>query len=127
MNLFIPHCDIVLVGADTVLEDGSIISKCGTCLAAMCAKYSNIPYLVVLHTFKWTFDNKHFFRDRGSEEIKQAWPDKKNIDAANVYFERTPKEFIDTIICEKGVVNELFPCVFREEKLTSSVFDSNIN
>ena len=59
MNLFIPHCDLCLVGADTVCTDGSIISKCGTCLAAMSAKYHNVPYLVVLHTFKWTSETKH--------------------------------------------------------------------
>lgn len=46
--------DLVLVGAEGVVESGGIINKIGTCTMAICAKEMHKPVYVVAESFKFT-------------------------------------------------------------------------
>ena len=52
IGLSIPDVDAVLVGADGILSDGSIVNKAGTYLAALAALDQSIPFYVCAESFK---------------------------------------------------------------------------
>ena len=49
-----PTVDIVLVGAEAIVENGGIINKMGTFQLSLVAKALNKPFYVLAETFKFT-------------------------------------------------------------------------
>jgi ribose 1,5-bisphosphate isomerase len=81
-----PNVDLVVVGADSVMADGSVVNKIGTARIAMLSDKCSIPFYVVCETAKFsTFD---FL----GEPIKIAEP----------LFDSTPDKYISKIITERG-------------------------
>ena len=48
------QADAVLVGADALLADGTLVNKAGTYLLALAAKDQNVPFWVCAESFKCT-------------------------------------------------------------------------
>ncbi len=92
----IRETECVILGADKVLTDGSIINKVGSLVLAICAKYYDIPVLVLTDKTKYTgnsdFSNKLF----NAEEIYDCRNDLIYI--TNYYFEKLDKTYITNII-----------------------------
>ena len=91
IDLFMPEVTKVIVGADSVLADGSFINKCGTSLMAMSARYHSVPVYVCAESFKQTSDTKF--------ELEKMDPAELNLDAtgvevSNIYFERISADLI---------------------------------
>jgi translation initiation factor 2B subunit (eIF-2B alpha/beta/delta family) len=108
---FIGQADIVMVGADSILSNGSVVNKVGTYLIALAAKGCGIPVYALCQTNK--FYAKSYFGEtieleekQASEILKESIP---NVCVRNIYFENTPSELITGIITEKGILkpNEL--------------------
>ena len=97
---FLPSCDLVLVGADSIGPDGSVINKMGTYLVALAAKSLAIPLYSAGRTQKI----------RQSEEIELERMDPAEVaspiagvEIHNIYFDLTPADLITSIITEVGV------------------------
>lgn len=101
-HLGMGEIDAVLVGADTVLADGSVVNKVGTRAAALAASRADVPVYVVAA------------RGKVSPE---AEGDVECVDPATVYegaadlqvetplFDVTPADLIDAVFTEDGVLS----------------------
>ena len=104
MGLYAGKVDCVLVGADSVLADGTLINKAGTYLMALAAREAGLPFYVACETFK--------LDARGLEDLELEEGDPAELGAQgvagltvrNLYFEPTPPRLITGWITELGVV-----------------------
>ena len=97
--------DLILVGSDSILADGSIINKIGTYPLALLAYENKIPFYVATESSK--FNMKSFY---GREVKIEEKPKKeilseeiKGIKPKNIYFDITPSYLITYIISEIGI------------------------
>jgi translation initiation factor 2B subunit (eIF-2B alpha/beta/delta family) len=103
-DIFLPMCQAVVVGADSILADGSVLNKAGTALLARAAHGHGIPFYVLSETLKisahaWSGDLSLLEEHPGSEVWAEATP---GIAVRNFYFDHTPASFITQIITEQG-------------------------
>jgi len=91
INLFMPEVNKVLVGADAVLADGSIINKCGTSLMAMSARYHQVPVYVCAESFKRVDGIDYVLEQMAAEELKLDVP---GVEVFNSYFEKVAPDLI---------------------------------
>lgn len=89
--------DKALVGADSILADGSLINGATTFRLAQAAKGQNIPFYTVCETAK--FDTGHI--------AKASKPEPG--------FDKTPPELITGIITEKGTIEPSLVTAYVEE------------
>lgn len=102
MGLFVPKADVALVGADTLLANGSVVNKAGTYLLALAARDKGIPFYVCCESFKQ--------READMGELGLEWMDPKELGApllphlqcANIYFDTTPAELVSALFTEEG-------------------------
>jgi len=94
--------DALLVGADTVLPDGSVRNKVGTYPAAAVAAREGVPVFVVTATDKISPD---------AAVEREPWPGESPYDGdaplavTNPTFDVTPAECIDAIVTELGALD----------------------
>ncbi len=90
--------DSVLVGADTVLPDGSVSNKVGTRSVAIAAAHEDISVYAVAASDKVSADADARF-ERGTPDA--VYDGDAAIDVLNPTFDRTPAEFV-TVVTEDG-------------------------
>jgi translation initiation factor eIF-2B subunit delta/methylthioribose-1-phosphate isomerase len=79
--------DLLLLGADTVFKDGSLVNKIGTHAIARAAQESGVPVIVACETFKLApFDPEEPIEDT---------------------FELIPAALIDRVVTEEGAANTI--------------------
>ncbi|MFH1424431.1 MAG: S-methyl-5-thioribose-1-phosphate isomerase [archaeon] len=98
--------DLVLVGADTVTKEKSVVNKIGTSQLAIVAQKLKIPFYVATETLK--FDSSRTadeveIEERPADEIirRDQLP---NVKIRNPVFDITPAERIHRFITEDGVL-----------------------
>ncbi len=107
---FLSKCDAVVVGADSIFLDGTLINKAGTFVIAVLAKTLSIPFYVVSEVDKIIprsfVDGNIKLEEKSSDEVFNG---KRDFSIRNVYFDITPPLYISEFITEKGVFkpNEL--------------------
>lgn len=104
----------VIVGADRILSDGSVVNKIGTLTIAIIANFFKIPFYVAAPTS--TFDLKScisnvYIEHRGREEVAyiaghQILP--SNVEVLNPSFDITPPDLVDLYITERGLLKPPF-------------------
>lgn len=114
-DIFLPQCDSVVVGADSVLINGDVLNKAGTALLAWSAHGRHIPFYVLCETLKisphrWIdHDPAHQtanFSLLEEKEASEVWePDIPGITVRNFYFDRTPYRLVTHILTEQGMVD----------------------
>jgi translation initiation factor 2B subunit (eIF-2B alpha/beta/delta family) len=100
---FAAQADVALVGADSVLGDGSVVNKVGTYLLALAARDCGLPFYVCCESFKHT---RRLADDFGLEEMDPAElgaPDMPGILVRNIYFDITPARLVTAWIDENEV------------------------
>ncbi|MCX8191600.1 MAG: NUDIX domain-containing protein, partial [Nitrososphaerales archaeon] len=102
---FVGDSDLVLVGADSILTDGSLVNKVGTYSLALAAKDKGVPFYTVCEKCK--FDVRSYLGLRFTLEEKDPseilYPNAPpSIKARNIYFDITPSRYITEIIMEEG-------------------------
>lgn len=121
--------NLIIVGADRCLIDGTITNKIGTHALSLAANYYTVPFY---SAFPWStidYDTKDKtdieIELRDPDEIKTIKTDKRelkianpNSDAYNPAFDITPPELITGYITPKGVLNqqELVNEIIQREK-----------
>lgn len=94
--------DLVLLGADAVLPDGSVINKIGSFGIGLTAFTQKVPLYVVTTLLKYDTDGIIPIEIRPTEEI---WPNKpKGLKIINFAFDKIPAKYIKGIICEFGII-----------------------
>jgi translation initiation factor 2B subunit (eIF-2B alpha/beta/delta family) len=104
LGLAIPDADLVLVGADAVLRDLSVVNKTGTYMAALVAHAHGRDFLVAADTYKInvTMDSHNCILE--SKSGGEVWArQEKHCD--NVYFDITPSQLITGFVSEAGILD----------------------
>jgi len=91
--------DAVLVGADRVLPDGSVVNKVGTRGAALAAARAGIDCLVVAASDKVAAGNEYDLEHRDPEELYDGDAD---VRVANPTFDVTPADAVTAVLTEQG-------------------------
>lgn len=102
--------DLIFVGADRILADGTVYNKIGTYSLALAARAHGIPFFSVAPTS--TFDLKS---TRSDVRIEERSPDEvthvrgvriapEGVNVFNPAFDMTPPELLTGIITEKGIL-----------------------
>lgn len=107
LGLYIPTADKVIVGADRICADGSLVNAVGTYQLALLANRISIPFYVLCETLK--FDPRLKSDQVDLEEKEAPEPAKlKKLSGAvrfkNPSFDITPLELVTAIITEKGLL-----------------------
>lgn len=102
--IFLPRCQAVVVGADSILADGSVLNKAGTALLAYAARSQHVPFYVLSETLKiapypWSGDLALLEEHPGQEVWRDA---PAQVAVRNFYFDRTPAELVSGLITEQG-------------------------
>jgi len=97
--------DAVLVGADTVLRDGSVVNKVGTLGAALAASATDVPVYAVCSADKVAPDV-----DPADPILEEAPPadlydGDADLTVANPRFDVTPASLVEGVITEDGVLD----------------------
>jgi ribose 1,5-bisphosphate isomerase len=108
--IFMPQCQAIVVGADSILASGDVLNKAGTALLAYAAYGQNIPVYVLCETLKispqhWPTDFQQaqtFLEEKEPEEVlEQSLP---GVTVRNFYFDHTPYTLINEVITERGLL-----------------------
>ena len=105
--IYMKKSNLMLVGSDAVLSDGSVVNKIGTQLMAIAAKEYKTPVYVATGTHK--FDPKtiqgipEVIEIRNPDEIIDS-NEVRNAEVFNPAFDITPPEYIKAISTEIGVI-----------------------
>ncbi len=92
----------IVVGADAIKKDGSIINKIGTYDIAASAYLNKIPFFVATSLLKFDYHNNVKIEMRSDKEI---WPNKPaQVRILNYAFDRVPAKLISGLITEFGVI-----------------------
>jgi translation initiation factor 2B subunit (eIF-2B alpha/beta/delta family) len=107
-DIFLPQCQAVVVGADSVLANGDVLNKAGTALLAWAAQGHRIPFYVLCETLKisphnWSGDLSQLEEKEASEVLSQPIP---GVTVRNFYFDRTPASLVTMVITEHGMLSK---------------------
>lgn len=94
LGIFVEQADAVLVGADSILADGSFINKVGTRLLALGAREAGVPLFVCAESFKCTTQSADdvTLEEKPGNELNP--PQAFGVRARNVYFEIVPAALV---------------------------------
>lgn len=114
LGKFINEIDVVFIGIDSILKDGSIINKIGSYPLSVLAKSNGIAVYAIGDSLKYNL-RSHFgllveIDKKPVKEILDRKTHKYIIE--NYYFDRTPVNYIDEIISDLGI---LIPIKFLEK------------
>jgi translation initiation factor 2B subunit (eIF-2B alpha/beta/delta family) len=94
MGLFISKADAVLVGADTLLTDGSLINKAGTYPLALLAHEHGVPFYVCCERFKQRTEAMGTPELEAMDINELQAPQLPEVTIQNTYFDITPTRMI---------------------------------
>ncbi|WP_299794392.1 translation initiation factor eIF-2B [uncultured Shewanella sp.] len=103
LGLFMEKADVVLLGADSILADGSLVNKAGSYLTALAAHDLGIPIYVCAEKFKQSRESRETIHLEEMDSAELNLADLPHITARNIYFDVTPPRLINGWIDEEGV------------------------
>ncbi|MFH1761214.1 MAG: hypothetical protein ABIA63_08935 [bacterium] len=99
---FARYTDMVIIGADRILRDGSVTNKVGSYPLALVARENVIPFYVACESIKWDPRcQPESFTPQPKDEVEMFRGKPDNLNIKNIYFERIEPELITKIITEK--------------------------
>ncbi len=114
-DIFMPQCDGVVVGADSILANGDVLNKAGTALLGWSASGRHIPFYVLCETLKispqsWSeqpehmADNLALLEEKEAEEVLER--SISGVTARNFYFDHTLYKLVSKLITERGILSQ---------------------
>jgi len=105
MGAWVPQVGAVLVGADTIMPDGTLVNHMGTATLALLAEAHHIPMISVAHSLKVA--PYHRPEDTSEEnDPAEVWRDPPSgVTLSNPAFDQTPPACV-TLITERGVLTD---------------------
>ncbi len=108
MGKFIDEIDLILIGVDSVLKDGSILNKIGTFPLAVLANEKNIDFYAVGDCFKYNLKSHYgkevIIEEKPTKELYSEESQKELLKIHNYYFDITPTKYITGIISDLGIL-----------------------
>jgi translation initiation factor eIF-2B subunit delta len=108
MGKFIKKVDIVLLGIDSVLRDGSIVNKIGSYPLACIAAANNKDVYAVGDSFKYNlkshYNQKIIVDQKPIYEVYSKKIKKELLKVHNLYFDITPSNYFKEIISDLGIL-----------------------
>ncbi|TXT62794.1 MAG: Ribose 1,5-bisphosphate isomerase [Promethearchaeota archaeon] len=97
--------DLILIGADSITSEGTVLNKIGSRLLALVAHEEHVPFYVASPLLKYqprtTVGFLEEIETRDPEEIWKEHP--KNLKVLNPAFETVSRRYIDGLITEAGI------------------------
>lgn len=110
-DIFIPQCQAIIVGADSILANGDVLNKAGTALLAYAAREHNVPMYVLCETLKISPQQWPENFQQAQKLLEEKEPEEvleqplAGVTARNFYFDHTPYAFISSVITERGILS----------------------
>lgn len=104
MALAMQEVDLVLIGADALMPDGSVVNKAGTHLLALAAREYSVPVYVCCETYKRLPAETTHIELEEMDPAELMAPNYPSMRVRNVYFEITPVNLLSGWVNEEGVV-----------------------
>lgn len=114
----------IILGADVIMSDGSIVNKIGSYDIAASAYLNKIPVYAAVNLLKYDGRNNMTIERRSDREI---WPNKpQRVKILNFAFDVVPARFITGLITEFGIikpsqakmyVNKYYPWITNGKKI----------
>lgn len=96
MSDYLENIDAAIIGADKILNDGSVINKIGSRQLGILCKHFQVPFYVVADKGKFTNSLEFHENNKPANEI---WDfEHSNLKIANKYFEQIESSLITKII-----------------------------
>jgi len=133
VRYFMKDVDIVVMGADAVTANGSVINKIGTSQLALCAHEARKNVIISAETYKFSprslLGDLIEIEERSScevidDEILKCYT---HVSVKNPAFDVTPREYIDLICTEVGAIPPEMAYIIIKEHLGYSLDDINSN
>ncbi|MCB1829760.1 MAG: translation initiation factor eIF-2B [Chromatiaceae bacterium] len=103
LGLFAAQADLALLGADSLLPDGSLINKAGSYLLALAVHDSGVPLYVCCESFKRRKEGRADPELEEMDASELGAPNLPRVRPRNIYFDITPARLISRWIDETGV------------------------
>jgi len=103
-GLFVNKADFVIVGADTILPDFTVLNKAGTYLTALAAHDRNIPFYVCSEKLKQIPAGAITPELEKMDGVELNAPELPHVTVENIYFDLTPARLITGWINENGLL-----------------------
>ena len=108
MGKFIKLVDIVLLGIDSILRDGSIVNKIGSYPLACIAAANNKEVYAIGDSYKYNlkshYDQEIIIESKPNYEVYSKKFKSKLFNVHNYYFDITPSKYLSGIISDLGVL-----------------------
>lgn len=121
VRYFMKEADLVVMGADAVTVNGSVINKIGTSQLAMAAHDARKNVIIAAETYKFSprtlLGELVEIEERDSGEVlsREKLAELPNVSVRNPAFDVTPREYIDLICTEVGAIPpEMAYVIIRE-------------
>ena len=131
VRYFMKEVDLVVMGADAVTVNGSVINKIGTSQLAMAAHESRTNVIFAAETYKFSprtiLGELVEIEERDSGEVlsREKLAELPNVSVKNPAFDVTPREYIDMICTEVGAIPPEMAYVIIKEFLGWGIEEMN--
>jgi ribose 1,5-bisphosphate isomerase len=113
--------DLVVVGADVITANGSLVNKIGTAQIALCAHEARTSFVVAAETYKFSpqtiMGELVTIEERDPEEVYLDISKFRHVRVHNPAFDVTPHRYIDVICTEVGAIPPEMSYLIIKEKL----------
>ncbi len=113
--------DLVVVGADVVTANGTLVNKIGTAQIALCAHEARTSFMVAAETYKFSpmtiLGELVPIEERSPGEILPDFLKYKHVRIRNPAFDVTPHQYIDLICTEVGAISPEMSYMIIKERL----------
>jgi len=104
----INEVDEVIVGADVITANGSLVNKIGTAQIALAAHEARTSFMVAAETYKFSPETMMGelvpIEMRAAEEVYPGISELEHVRVRNPAFDVTPHQYIDVICTEVGAI-----------------------
>jgi ribose 1,5-bisphosphate isomerase len=113
--------DLVVVGADVVTANGSLVNKIGTAQIALSAQEARTSFMVAAETYKFSprtmMGELVPIEERSPEEVLPSISKYRSVRVRNPAFDVTPHRYIDVICTEVGAIPPEMSYLIIKERL----------
>jgi ribose 1,5-bisphosphate isomerase len=97
--------DLILIGADSITSEGTVLNKIGSRLLALVAHEEHVPFYVASPLLKYNPQTSFGILEKiEMRDPKEIWEDApKNLKILNPGFETVARRYIDGLITEAGI------------------------
>jgi len=111
--------DLVVVGADVITANGTLVNKIGTAQIALAAREARTSFMVAAETYKFSpktiLGELVTIEERDPHEVLATLSQYRHVKVRNPAFDVTPHQYIDLICTEAGAIPpEMSYLIIRE-------------